>query len=299
MVVFLFVIVGIMRVVQKICSKKVSNLLGDGTTFFHYGGYYQLVAGGLSLISLFIAGFYGFNVETFFCAFVAAILFAIDLYAGIEAIKGTTLVVSNMFSTGGLFIPCVLGIFLFDEGMNVWQWIGLAVFILSIYFLSAKEKKTEKAFSFKTFIMLLLCLLTNGLVMVVQKYFAVLVPNGNVALYSTLTFGLNALILYVGMAISAFKKSKTEGKEGGRIKPLSKSLFLCGGLLATALFVINLLVVYMASTVPSVILFTVSSAISLTITCLVGTVVFKEKLTVKNVMGLALGLIAIVMVNIT
>ncbi len=297
MVVLFFIIIGCMRVVQKVCSKKVSNQLNDGTDFFHYGGYYQLVAGLFSLITLAIAGFYGFNLATLLCALASAILFAVELFASIEAIKGATLVVCNMFSTGGLFIPCILGIFLFDEPMSLWQWLGLIVFVISIYFLSAKKEKRQKAFSLKTLIMLITCLLTGGLVMVVQKYFAILVPDGNIALFSALTFGLNAFILYMGMLFCALKKKKTSGVGVLEIKPLSKSLLVCGGLLAVALFVINLLVTYMASSVPSVILFTVSSAISIIITCFVGVIMFKEKLTVKNIIGLALGFISIVIVN--
>ncbi len=296
--VLFFVIVGVMRVVQTVCTKKSSDLLNEKTTFFHYGGYYQLVAGLLSVISLCIAGFYGFNWETFICAFAAALLFALDLFSGIEAIKGTTIVVCNMFSMGGLFIPCVLGIFLFDENMGWLQWLGLAVFILSIYFLSAKKEKREKAFTVKTLVMLLLNLLANGLVMVVQKYFAMLVPNGNVALYSTLTFGLNALILYACMGICVLPKKGKEGRETSKIKSLGKVLLICGAALAVALFAINIIITYLASSVPSVILFTVSSAISIIIATLVGIFVFHEKLTVMNGIGLILGLASIVMVNL-
>ncbi len=297
MIVFLFFIIGVMRVIQRISAKKASNLINDNTIFFHYGGYYQLVAGLLSLITLAIAGFYGFNLATLLCALASAVLFAIDLFSGIQAVKGTTLVVCNMFATGGLFIPCVLGIFLFDEPMSVLQWVGLVVFILSIYFLSAKKVKSEKAFSVKTFIMLILSLLSNGLVMVVQKYFAILIPDGNVSLYSALTFGLNALILYTGMGICLLNKKKASPSEAVKVEPLSTTLLIYGALLAIALFAINILVTYMASTMPSVILFTVSSAISIMITCLVGTIIFKENLTVKNIIGLVLGFVAIVMVN--
>ncbi len=295
--IFFFAMIGIMRVLQKICTKKVSNRINQSITFFHYGGYYQIVATGFSLITLCIAGFYGFNIPTLLCALTAAILFAVELFTSIEAVKGTTLVVCNMFSTGGLFIPCILGIFLFDEPMGLLQWLGLFVFILSIYFLSAKKEKSEKPFTVKTFIMLLLNMIANGLVMVVQKYFALLVPNGNVALYSALTFGLNAFILYGCMGIFLLRAKKKDIGEGG-VKPLGKELLICGVLLALALFTINLIVTNLASTISSVVLFTVSSAITVIITCLVGALVFKEKLTVKNIFGLFLGFISIIMVNV-
>ncbi len=302
MVVLFFAIIAVMRVVQQVCNKKVSVEVNDSKTFFRYGGYYQLCSAIFSLIYLCFVGFYGFDGATLLCAFLTALLFALDLFSNLQAIKGAPLVVCNMFSISGLFVPCVLGIFLFDEPMGFLQWIGLGLFVFSIYFLTASNDQEKKSFSVKTVCMLLLNFFANGLVMVVQKYFALKVPDGNVALYSALTFALNAFILYACMGVVLIKncrnEKKKEGKDEKRIKPLPKSLLLYGGLLAIAIFSINLIVTTLAKSVPSVILFTVSSALSVGISCLVGTVAFKEKLKVKNIVGLLLGILAIVSVNV-
>ncbi len=298
-----FIVIALMRVIQKVCSKKVSNEVKGGVAFFRYGGYYQLVAAALAFILLCFMGFYGFNGLTVICALATAILFAVDLFTSLEAIKGASLVVCNMFATGGLFVPCVLGIFLFNEPMSVWQWVGIVIFILSIYFLSAKAEKTEKAFTTKTLVMLIVNFLANGLVMVAQKCFALYVPENvrNEAMYSFLTFGLNAVILYACMAGALLIKRKSDTgeslQEKVKYKPMAKLLLICGALLALAVFAINQIVTTLASTVSSVILFTVSSAITVIITCLVGSIVFKEKLTAKNIVGLVLGFASIVIVN--
>ena len=296
---FGFAVIALMRVIQKICSKRVSTLVGSGITFFHYGAYYQFLSAVFAFIFLCFSGFYGFNKETFLCALIMALLLALDLFSGLEAVKGTTLVVCNIFATGGLFVPCVLGIFLFKEPMNVLQWIGLGVFIVSIYFLSASSEKKKKAFSIKTLVMLVLSFLSNGLVMVVQKYFALLLPDGNVALFSFLTFGLNAVILLACMIFLATVKSKDKnGVKINKIERLSGKLALYGMLLALAIFSINQIVTTLAKSVSSVALFTVTSALSVIITCIVGVAMFKEKLTVKNIIGLLLGFASIVIVNL-
>ncbi len=296
-----FVVVAICRVLQKVCSKKVSLIIDNRFKFFHYGGYYMLVSALFSLITLCVTGFYGFNLPTFLCALISALLFAIDLFTGIEVVKGTTLIVCNMFSLGGLFVPCVLGIFLFNEPMSLWQWLGLVLFVLSTYFISAKRKEEKKPFSFKTLILLIISFFVSGLVMVVQKYFALLVPNGNVALFSALTFGLNSIIMYICLFVLFALKAKErtpDGKRLRKIEPLDKTMLICGALLALSLFAINLLITTLATTVPSAILFTVSSALSIMITCAVGALVYKEKLNLKNVVGLILGFASIVIVSV-
>lgn len=290
MTVLFFAIIACMRVIQSNCSKRASALIEDRFAFFHYGGYYQLVSAALGFISLCFAGFSGWNAMTLVCAVAMAALFSLDLFSSLQAVKGGTLILLTMFSTGGLFVPCIVGIFLFDEPMSVFQWLGLAVFFVSVYLLISGSRHAYRGFSVKTFVMLILNLLANGAVMVVQKIFALKVPNGNVSLFSFLSFGLNAIILFAVFCILSIKDKR---------KPqlLPKKLYLFGSLLAVAIFTINLLVTELARTVESVILFTISSALSIIITSVVGAVFFREKLTLRNICGIALGIGAVLIIN--
>lgn len=317
LIVLSFTAVAIMRVIQKVCSKKVSGEVG-GKNFFHYGGYYNLMSALFSLVTFAFVGFNGFDLPTVLCAFGTAVLMAVELFASIEALKGCTLIVSQMFSVGALFIPCFVGIFLFDEPMSVWQWLGLLLFMVAMYFMVAptKEKSESvptKKMSVKTIIYLIVCLVACGGTMVVQKVFAVLVPNGNVATYSFLMFALNALILYACYVVVLFlKRSKGALKtENTAVETatnmemparrswqrLSKVLLVCGLLLAFAVFVVNMLVTELGKTIPSAILFSVSYAISIIITILVGAVYYKEKITQKNIVGIILCVGALAIIN--
>ena len=269
-----FCVIAMMRVVQKVCSKKVSNEVG-GKAFFHYGGYYNLISSLFALIALCFVGFYGFDIPTTLCALGTAVFMAIELFASIEALKGCSLIVSQMFSVGAVFIPCLLGIFLFAEPMTAWQWVGLALFMVSMYFLIAPPKNQDEEtpkqkLSIKTMVMLILTLISGGFVMVLQKVFAVRVPDGNVATYSFLMFALNAVLLYICYAVLALKRQGENGSKSIEIergwKPLSKTLLICGAFLALAVFAINQVVTTIAKTVPSAILYTVSYAISIFIT---------------------------------
>ena len=254
------------------------------------------------MISLKFVGFYGLNWATFVCSFLSAILFAIDLFTGIEEVKGAPLTVCTMFGLGGLVISCVCGIFMFNEPMSWFQAAGLLLFLIGAYLLTAKDKNKTSKIDLRTYLMLLINLLVNGLVMILQKYFSVKVSNGNVSLFSFLTFLLNSLIMFVFVAFYGIKnrsrEEKNEKKKEKTFFGLPKRLLLCGALLAFALFVINLLVTQMGKTVDSVILFPVSSALSLGLVALVGWAAFQEKLALKNWIGLLIGLLGIVIIGI-
>ena len=300
-VVLSFVAIAVMRVAQKVCSKKVSAEV-QGKTFFHYGGYYNLLSALFSLITLAIVGFHGFDFSTILCALATAICLAVELFASLEALKGASLIVNQMFGVGALFIPCIVGIFFFDEPMSIWQWVGLFLFIVAMYFMVAptqdKEKKTSSKISIKTVVMLLLTLVAGGGTMVAQKAFAKIVPNGNVATYSFLMFALNAVILYACYAGSiVFGKKKSDVSQTQEKKGLPKILLVCGLILAFAVFVINMLVTELGKSVDSSILFSASYAISIIITILVGSIYYKEKIMFKNVIGVVLCVGALAIIN--
>lgn len=300
-----FVLIAVMRAVQRVCSKVSSREISDGATFFGYGTLYMSAASAFALVTLFITGFYGFNLATIVCSFLSALLFAADLFSSIEAIKGCSLTVASMAAFGGLVISVVVSYFWFGEGISIWQIAGLVAFFVAAYLLSPSKKEENKKFTAKTLIMLAVSFLSNGFVMVIQKYFSLKVENGNVALFSLLTFVFCALVMAVSYIVSSLKNraaaTADENEESGKrrlFKPLSRPLIICGLLLALALFVINLLITEMGKTVSSVVLFPVSSAIGLIVTALVGRIAFNEKLSVKNLIGLALGVAAIVVISV-
>ena len=83
-------------------------------------------------------------------------------------------------------------------------------------------------------------------------------------------------------------KNETESVAGKKVR-LNKLLLFCGALLALAVFVINTLVAEMGKKVNSVIMFPVMALISICITVFVGRIVYKEKLSMKNIFGVILG----------
>ena len=75
-----------------------------------------------------------------------------------------------MFGTAGLIIPCICGVFLFGETMSAMQLVGIAVFFISAWLLIQSSKQIYPHFSLKTFALLAVVLVSNGLTMLLQKY---------------------------------------------------------------------------------------------------------------------------------
>ena len=181
---------------------------------------------------------------------------------------------------------------------------------------TAEEPAPEKAqdnsqqkISLKTIVMLLLMFVAEGGMMIVQTIFGTLVKDGNTALFSFVMFAVNALILYVCYLVQALfirKPAKQikqmeqaeKAKKAKKIKPLSKILLICGALLGLALTVINILATELTSMVPAALLFSISNAIAIIVTMFVGRIVYKEKIGVKNIIGIVLCAASLTVVGI-
>ena len=298
-----------MRVIQRVCSKTSSRLVNDNYTFFKYGAAYQLFAAVFALVTAFAVGFYGVNAPTIVCSAISAILFGIDLFCGIEAIKGCSLVVANTFANGGLIISVAASYIWFGEDVSAFQIAGLVVFFVSVYLLSVtKKEEKDKKITPKTLILLIIDLIANGTVMVVQKYFALKVEGGNTAVFSLFTFLLCAVIMAVCAVVVRLRPTEpapalSAPEQSENTKPdkkpfLCAKLVICAAALALALFAINYLVTEMGHYVDSVVLFPVSSAISVLITALVGAIAYKEKPNAFGIAGIILGLVSIILLSV-
>lgn len=318
--VLFFVIIAVMRVVQSVCGKRASIEVKDTKTFFCYGAYYQTLAAVVGVISVAIAGFKGLNAATVACGAITAVFLMINFYAGLNAVKGCKLIVSSMASNGGMVIACFVSSFWFGESIGVLQYIGLALFLAAAYLLSSAPKAADgeekKKISKATWVLLAVVMLSEGGVEVSQKYFSVRV-GGNSAWFSFFMFAVSAAIMAAGLGRESIKErglsdrliaengaenlaaDKTAtGKKKTRKSLLNKTLYICGALLATAIFAINLLITELGKTINTVVLFPISASISICITVLVGWIVYKEKLTMKNTVGVAAGLGAVILLAI-
>ena len=302
-IILFFLIIGLMRVVQKVCSKKVSNQI-ENNVYFHYGAYYQLLSAVFSLIALFFVDFQGFDWQTFWLAVGAAVFTAIVLFTEIEALKGSSLIVGQMFDAGSIVIPCLFGHFFGSQPMTIWQWLGLLLFMVAMYLMLSQSGKNKDAkqtkLSPKTLILLIVMWLAAGGLMVIQNG----VGETHSEMFCFIMFAVNALVLYVCYFVQGLlaKKSKRNiGETQNKFfKPLSKLFLVCGAFLALALFAINFLVVNLSTKLSALgqqpLLFPLSAAIAITVTTLVGRFVYKEKMFLRNVIGMVLSAIAVIII---
>lgn len=289
-----FLIILLLRLPQNIFNKRSSGIVRGAPAYFAYGTYRYLLSGGMALVLLlFAGGFSGVSLKALAISAIGAVALGSNLFFGLEALKSGAMVLSSMAGSAGLLLPCVFGIFMFDEPMSLMQLFGILLLIFSGWLLIGYSKKLKGSFTPRTMLLLIGSMLSNGFTMVAQKMFSKYLPDVSVSVFSFLAFGLVGVGMCVGLVPQLTKKEKRE-----EIKKLPKALWFYGAGLSTILLIINQLATIAAKVIPSAIMFPINDGGATIITALTGAVVFKEKLTARSVAGLALGIASLIVINL-
>ena len=287
-------IILLLRLPQNLFNKRSSGIVKGAPAYFAYGAYRYLLSGGMALVLLlFAGGFSGVSLKALAISAIGAVALGSNLFFGLEALKSGAMVLASMAGSAGLLLPCVFGIFMFDEPMSLMQLFGILLLIFSGWLLIGYSKKLKGSFTPRTMLLLIGSMLSNGFTMVAQKMFSKYLPDVSVSLFSILAFGLVGVGMCVGLVPQLTKKEKRE-----EIKKLPKALWFYGAGLSTILLIINQLATIAAKVIPSAIMFPINDGGATIITALTGAVVFKEKLTARSVAGLALGIASLIVINL-
>ncbi|MCI8388435.1 MAG: EamA family transporter [Clostridiales bacterium] len=288
------VIILIMKFVQKILNKKTSNMLEGQTAYLCYGSYRYILSGLMAFVLMLIANSFGqISLPAVLISALGAAALTISLYCSLEAMKNGAIVLVSLASSAGLLIPCICGIFMFDEPMSPWQFIGIGLLLISAYLLIGYSKELNGSFTPKTMLLLLGGMLSNGSIMVAQKMFSKYLPDTNVSVFSFLSFGIAGICMLL-----LFLPKLRSSKEKEKIKNLPLSLFGYGAILSVALLIINQLATLAGRVIPSAIMFPINDGGGTIIAALTASIFFKEKLTARSISGLLLGIAALIVINL-
>ncbi len=290
---FMTLLLGVLRIVQANCNKLTSGSLHTKRLFFRYGAYFESAAAVFSAGYLCIFGFSGLSTASVVCSVLTAFCYVTELITSLEALKRAPLVLCNMCAMGGgIILASVAGIFVFGEPMSLLQWLGVAVFFAAAYCLSPGGAVQQRAGRLSPAAWLLLAanFLINGAASFLSKYYAVRVEGGNAALYSCLTYACSALLFALLVPLAGRDEAEQPRK------PFPKKLLLYGGILGLTCASLVSLITMLSRTVPVVVLNTVPSAISIIGCLFVGALLFGEKITGRNLCGVLLGILSVVLI---
>lgn len=292
-IVLIFAVFFVCRVVQFTFLKKTSVRIQGRTQLLIYTAYQYLISTVLSVFLLTdIRSVFSVSPSGLVIGVLGGIaMFSSSLCSMSALNRGVQMILTSLFSSISIIIPTVASTFLFGEDMSIWQIIGVAALLYAAGLLLGISKESYRDFSAKGFLLLLGLFAADGMTMLAQKCYPYWEPEGDVAVYTFLAFG-TAFVLTGIMGTVDMGKAHTN-----ITKVMNKDLAVGGAVLAAVLFLVMYLGIVAVPLIPAVILYSLVAGGTLLVAFGVATVIFKEPVTKKNIIGVLISILALIIIN--
>ena len=196
--------------------------------------------------------------------------------------------VASVAGKMSVVVPILFGIFLYNESVTLLKVIGIVIALIAVYLASVKEEKNKVEGASIMFPVLLF--LGSGTIDTTLKYVQVnYVSKGDVSIFSGSLFGIAALFGVLILIIKLIKKREAFG-----LKNIIAGIVLGIPNYFSIVFLIKAL---QTDGFESSVLFTINNVGVVVVSTLVGLILFKEKFSLKNKIGVALAIIGILLVT--
>jgi drug/metabolite transporter (DMT)-like permease len=240
-----------------------------------------------------------FGGYTMLMAFLYACCTTFNTIVGLIIMKYCPMALFSMFiMMGGMFLPFLVGAIFLNEPVSVYRIIAIIVLLVALAVISMEKNKNP--ISIKGLLLCFSVFIVNGLVSTISKLHQV-----NVQALSSVDFSFwitaITLLMTAIMNIVIIKKKQvinTEQDNGEQCISLRKHIFIHKVLLILAMSVVSCTGAICqqigAKTIDAGMLFPMTSGGSIVLMTVFGAILYKEKLTKRQLIGLIIGVISIV-----
>jgi drug/metabolite transporter (DMT)-like permease len=272
---------------NAMCDKLVSATIEN-----KYSAVYNCIKFALCSICaipfLFIGDTPVLGIGSLLCGLTCGLMYAISKNVMLKGYAVTSVAFMTLCHSAGMIVPCVLGHFLWEEALRIFTLLGILLTVGAIGLLKdVSGSKTE--INTKGLLYGFITFLTSAGVMISQKCMGMYFADESVGFYNLFSFAVAMLMLCPLLKVTHIRN------DNGKTK---RTVCVCAFGSAVSLSVISFVMTSLASNVPSVILFPVFNGTGILLVCIVSAVLFQERLTMRKIIGLIVGILGLFMINI-
>ena len=272
---------------RNLLSKNISDA-PFGTRGFFLCQSLIFGSGSITLLPLAMSSLLSPSVTTLLLAFIYSVLLIVAQWFYTLALSRGKVGISATVYSLGFVLPTLSGVLFFDESLGVVNALGIAAVLPTVIISGLKPRKMVENKDNGTYIApLIAAMLASGGLGIVQKVQQSSAAAAERDVFLFLAFSISALISLA--AYLAAKKSDTA------LIP-RKGLF--AALIGICFALCNILNTTLAGRLPSAVFFPLLNVGSILFSLALGIVLYREKVTRRDAVILALGALAIVLINL-
>ena len=277
--------------VASVIKKHYSNITsGNMLGNFIFSGTCSVVA---TIVLFILGGIESISTFTLIIGVIFGIVTAVQFMSMQNALEIGPLSYTQVIISFSTIIPTLSGVLFFNEEMAFLQIVGIVLMLISLC-LSVEKSKDEKKTSIKWLMFCSVAFLVTGMIGVMQKIHQSTEYAGEINAFLITAF-LTSFIVSLAVALVFYKTKmvKLVDKQKNNGSSLKLIIYMC--LCGIAVAVNNKLNLYLSGVMPSAVFFPVVNGGGLVLTALCSLILFKEKLTLKQWIGIAFGILSVIL----
>ena len=287
---FLLVISTLAGTVKSLSLKKFGKEFSGGRDFYLLNFSMLLLASlGIGAYTLFVEKQFQISAFSIFLAFLFGLSIVLSILLEAVAMKHGPVSMTALIYALGLVFPIIFGSVFLSEKISVMQIFGMMLAFFALYFIVNPEKNSKINLVWLFFaVTASLCAGFNGIFQKIHQS-----SDHKSELYAFIFLALLFASVFSFIA-ALFAKNK---KSQPIIKKLASSykLIVIGGI---AIGLVNILNLILAGKIAAVIQFPIYNIGGMILTGLGGRILFKEKMSKKQVVGFVVGCVAILIIGL-
>lgn len=281
-----------MLIIISVCSSLAEGLIIKKYNSRHANGGFIFTA----LVFLFAMIFFlltdknGFRLpkELLPYALLSGVLYSSASVLTFEALACGSYVMSMLILSYSLVFSIAYGLFYLHEPATMYTYLGLTMMIVSLYLTRGKKDESEKKVSLKWLICIGLSVFGSGMYGVMQRVQQIRFENICTSEYMVISMAFSAVTLFsIGVI-----------KDRGEALSVIKNGVLYAGGAGISNGLTNQLHLVVISMIPLSVASPTGAGIKIILSFLLSTLVFKERFSRRQVGGILLGAIALVLLNL-
>lgn len=272
-----------------VAKKYLTDRYGDRADVRHL---YNAACGAISaVIFLLWGGMTSLSWFTVLLGVAFGIVITVQQITNMRALECGPLSYTTVLISLSTLIPAVSGALFWDEAITFSQIVGMVLLVVCLLF-SIDGRGEEKKTTVRWLVYCLASFITNGLIGVMQKIHQTSAYAAELNGFLIVAFAVTFLYSAAALGLHRIRRPAAE-KETVRPAPGVPAvlMFVLGGVCLAVNHKLNL---YLSGVVDSAILFPVLNGGGLVLTTVTALAFFRERLTVKRWVGLAIGIAAVV-----
>lgn len=255
------------------------------------GAYTYVLLAVLAAMLFFLAtsgGKLHFRLDVMLYSALFALGYSTAMIMEFFAIQTGFLSLSALVMQYSLIVPAMYGIIMLNEPIKITLLLGIALLIVSLMLVTLKGKETGTRPTLKWAIFAGLSFIGNGLCGTVQKVQQLDFGGQYKSEFMIVALAISAMLMTVFVLIYERKDLLYNIKKGALI---SAGSGVCNG-------ICNFLIMVLAGMLPASVMYPVVSAGGTIATSLAAFLIYREKMSRRQLIGLGLGILAIVALNL-